>query len=226
MVWTADAAQPYPYDVAAAIEHFRSCDPILHAVVDQVGPYRLDFRAQMTPFEALLRSIVYQQLSGRAADTILGRLLALFGDDFPGPEQIIAMDFNAIRQCGMSQAKTRAVKDLAQKQAHGQLPAPGAAADLSDAELIEAYTQVRGIGPWTVEMLLIFNLGRADILPVTDLGIRRGFMIASGDAEMPSPKQLAAHGEKWRPYRSIASWYLWRAADPEYRAPQAKPADL
>ena len=218
MVWTTQKPGQYPYDVDAAIEHFRHSDPVLHDLVTEIGEYRLELRSEMSPFEALFRSIVYQQLSGHAAGSILNRLLGLFGDSFPDPPQVISSDPDALRSCGLSHAKIRAVKDLAEKQSAGQLPAAGEINQISDDKLVDAYTIVRGIGPWTVEMLMIFNLGRADVLPVTDLGVRRGFMVAVDGSELPTPKELAGHGQKWKPYRSVASWYLWRAADPKFRA--------
>jgi len=218
MVWTAPEPGNYPYDVAAAVEGFRTNDPDLYELIAEIGEYRLELRDAMTPFEALVRSIVYQQLSGYAADSILKRVLSLYGDDFPTPQAVLKTQDETLRSCGLSRAKTLAVKDLAEKQAGGELPEPSQIESASDQELIEAYTIVRGIGPWTVEMLLIFNLGRSDVLPVTDLGVRRGFMVAFGGNDLPSAKELASHGERWRPYRSIASWYLWRAADPKFRA--------
>ncbi len=218
MVWSAPEPGHYPYDVAAAVEGFRSTDPVLFELIAEIGDYRLELRDSMTPFEALLRSIVYQQLSGRAADTILKRVLNLYGDDFPSPQAVLNTEDEALRSCGLSRAKTLAVKDLADKQVGNHLPKPSDIERASNQDLIDAYTVVRGIGPWTVEMLLIFNLGRSDVLPVTDLGVRRGFMVVYGGDELPSPKELGDHGERWRPYRSIASWYLWRAADAKFRA--------
>lgn len=217
MVWTADHSLCYPYDPNAAIRHFETVDGTLHELIREVGEYRLELRSEMTAFDALLRSIVYQQLSGRAAASILQRVLALYGDNFPGPRQLINADYEQLRACGLSQAKISAVKDLAKRQEAGELPAAADIGRMTDSELIDAFTTVRGIGPWTVQMLLIFNLGRGDVLPINDLGVRRGFKVAFGLNEMPSPEELRQHGECWKPFRSVASWYLWRAADPEFR---------
>lgn len=207
-----------PYDPEDALGHFRSTDPILAGLTAEIGEFRLKFRTESTPFEALLRSIVYQQLSGRAAGSILTRVLGLYGDAFPTPAELLDTAEETLRSCGLSQAKTRAVKDLAEKTGQGALPAPDAIAGMSSAEIIKAFTAVRGIGPWTVEMLLIFNLGHPDILPATDLGVRRGFSVAYQRTVLPEPDELLKHGERWKPYRSVASWYLWQAADPKFRA--------
>ncbi|MDE0308539.1 MAG: hypothetical protein OXI60_01730 [Acidiferrobacterales bacterium] len=218
MVWTADRSVQYPYDPAAAIRHFRSVDKALYDLTREIGAYRLELRSDMTPFSALLRSIVYQQLSGHAAKAILDRVLALYDSRFPQPKQLINTTFDQLRACGLSQSKIRAVWDLAQKEEAGLLPTPADVQDMTDSELIDAYTTVRGIGPWTVQMLLIFNLGRSDVLPDNDLGVRRGFKVAFSLDDMPSPEQLRLHGERWNPYRSVASWYLWRAADTKFRS--------
>ena len=218
MVWTADRSIRYPYDLDAAFQLFEKVDRTLFELTREIGEYRLELRSDMTAYEALLRSIVYQQLSGHAAGSILGRVLALYGNNFPEPKQLIDTEFDQLRACGLSQAKIKAVLDLAEKEEAGLLPAPADIEHMTDSELIDTFTTVRGIGPWTVEMLLIFSLGRSDILPATDLGVRRGFKVAFGMDEMPSPKELQQHGECWKPYRSVASWYLWRAADPKFRA--------
>ena len=218
MVWTTDSRIRYPYNPESAIDLFRQVDSTLFDLIDEIGEYRLELRSEMTPFQALLRSIVYQQLSGHAAGSILNRVLALYDVEFPDPGQLLATDKDELRACGLSHAKIRAVLDLAQKEADGILPSVTEVDNMSDTELIDAYTTVRGIGPWTVQMLLIFNLGRSDILPTTDLGVRRGFKVAYAMDDLPSPQELEQRGECWKPYRSVASWYLWRAADPKFRS--------
>ncbi len=218
MVWTSDCSSQYPYDPEAAIRHFEKVDGLLFNLTKEIGAYRLELRSDMTAFEALLRSIVYQQLSGHAAKAILDRVLELYDDVFPQPRQLMVTDFDQLRACGLSQSKIRAVWDLAEKEDTGLLPTPAGIRSMTDSELIDAFTTVRGIGPWTVQMLLIFNLGRSDVLPDNDLGVRRGFKVAFDLNDMPSPEELKQHGERWQPYRSVASWYLWRAADPKFRS--------
>ncbi len=218
MVWTSDCSIQYPYDPEAAIRHFENVDNLLFNLTREIGAYRLELRSDMTPFEALLRSIVYQQLSGHAAKAILDRVLELYDDEFPKPKQLIATDFDQLRACGLSQSKIRAVWDLAEKEDACLLPTPTGIQSMTDSELIDTFTTVRGIGPWTVQMLLIFNLGRSDVLPDNDLGVRRGFKVAFNLNDMPSPEELKQHGKRWKPYRSVASWYLWRAADPNFRS--------
>ncbi len=216
----SSAGEPtaYPEDLESAVRHFERADRILFDLITEVGDDRPEPREDQSPFQALLRSIVYQQLSGKAAGSILNRVLSLYGGEFPEPRQLIATEFDQLRSCGLSQSKIRAVVDLAQKEDAGLLPTPSEVKQMTDSELIEAFTAVRGIGPWTVQMLLIFNLGRSDVLPTTDLGVRRGFKVAYGMDDLPSFDELARHGECWKPYRSFASWYLWRAADPNFRS--------
>ena len=201
------------YDLDAAAEHIATADPVMAAVVERAGPCRMQIGRLDNPFQALLRSIVYQQLNGKAAGTIHGRVLDLFPGEHPDPEEILAMPDDALRACGLSRAKTAAAKDLAARVLDGTVPDADALAAMDNAEIIERLTTVRGIGPWTVEMLLIFQLGRPDVLPVTDYGVRNGFRRAYGLDDLPTPKELRIEGERWSPYRSVASWYLWRAAD-------------
>ncbi|MCU0785935.1 MAG: DNA-3-methyladenine glycosylase [Verrucomicrobia bacterium] len=166
------------------------------------------------PFQALVRSVTFQQLNGKAAETILGRVLALYpGKRFPAPEELLATPDDQLRAAGLSRNKTAAVKDIAAKTLEGIIPDSRAIKKLSNEEILERLTTVRGVGPWTVEMLLMFTLGREDVLPATDFGLRKGFALTYGLEELPSPKELLAHGEKWRPHRTTASWYLWRAVD-------------
>jgi DNA-3-methyladenine glycosylase II len=162
----------------------------------------------------LVRSVAYQQLNGTAAKTILDRVKALYPDRrFPAPEDLLATPDERLRGAGLSRAKTRAIKDIASKTLAGVVPGARAIAKLSDAEIVERLTSVRGVGPWTVEMLLIFTLGRADVLPATDYGVRKGFALTYGWKELPKPQEVLEHGERWRPHRTTAAWYLWRSLE-------------
>lgn len=189
-------------------------DPKLYQLIGEIGEFRLRRSSQFTPFQELLRSIVYQQLSGKAAASIFGRLRALYAKKgYPSARNILDTPEADLRACGLSRTKIKSVKDLAQKTNSRQLPSGRKIQTLTDAELIENYTAVFGIGRWTVEMLMIFNLERPDVLPASDLGIRRGFMVTYNLDEMPQPAEILRCGEQWKPYRTMASWYLWRAAD-------------
>lgn len=196
-----------------AARAFLAADPILGPVVRQVGPYRLK-PVKREPYEALVRAIAHQQVHGRAAEAMLNRMIALFpGQDFPSPTDVLKLEDGALRACGFSGAKVAAILDIAHKTAGGLVPTRRAAARLPDEELIERLVALRGVGRWTVEMLLIFTLGRPDILPVDDFGVREGYRHAAGLDAQPKPKELAAIGAAWAPHRSAAAWYLWRAAD-------------
>ena len=206
----------YPDCLSAALEHIRSSDPELGKAIDRVGHYVVEIKSEQEPFESLLRSIVYQQLSGHAAGAIFKRLLALYPDkSHPSPEDLLLTSAETLRSCGLSRSKVRSVTDLADKTHQGLLPNRKKVQMMSDEDIIEAFTTVFGIGQWTCEMLLMFTLGRLDILPVSDLGVRRGFMHAYRLDEMPSPQEVMKRGELWKPYRSIASFYLWKLADGE-----------
>ncbi len=197
-----------------ALQHLLRADKILARVVKKVGPCPLAPRRRVPPYQALVKSVAYQQLNGKAADTIFRRMLALFpGQKFPTPADIIAATDEKLRSAGLSRAKTAAIKDIAAKTIAGIVPPRRVIAKMSDAEIIEQLTTIRGVGPWTVEMLLMFTLGRPDILPATDYGVRSGFARVYGLKELPSPKELLAHGERWRPHRTVASWYMWRALE-------------
>jgi DNA-3-methyladenine glycosylase II len=197
---------------AAALRHLRR-DPVLKAVIRKVGPCTLEAAAR-EPYEALVRAIAHQQVHGRAAEAILGRFIALYpGHDFPPPAQVLLTPVEAMRGCGLSGNKVAAIRDIAEKAAGGLVPTSEVAARLSDEALIERLVAIRGVGRWTVEMLLIFTLGRPDVLPVDDFGVREGWRVSAGLEAQPKPKDLAALGEAWAPWRSIAAWYLWRAAD-------------
>ena len=195
-------------------KHFAACDPVMAALIRAAGPYRLAPETARSPFESLARAITHQQLNGIAAERILGRFVALCGNGaFPLPAAVIARPDHELRAVGLSFAKIASLKDLAAKAENGIVPHGAALVTLGDGEIIERLTQVRGIGRWTVEMLLIFQLGRPDVLPVDDFGVRNGFRLAYGLRGMPTPRALAAFGERWAPQRTAAAWYLWRAVE-------------
>ena len=198
----------------SAAAHLSRADRKLAVIIKQVGACPLKPRRGVQPWQALVRSVAFQQLNGNAAETIFNRFLALFPDTkLPTPEQIVRASDKQLRSAGLSGAKTAAIKDIAAKTIASVVPDRRAIAKLSDAEIIERLTTIRGVGPWTVEMLLMFTLGRPDVLPVTDYGVRNGFAILHSLKELPPPKELLAYGERWRPHRSAAAWYLWRVVD-------------
>ena len=207
------AAARYPFDTSAAVAALREADPALGRAIDTFGPFAMRRQAMRTPFEALLRAIVYQQLSGRAAGAIHARVLALFEGGQPTPRALATMSEERLRQAGLSRAKAAAARDLAEKTIARVVPGGRALRGMPDDEVVARLVQVRGVGLWTVEMLLMSHLARPDVLPATDLGIRRGFSRIQGLEELPEPADLLAYGERWRPWRTVASWYLWRAAD-------------
>lgn len=197
-------------------------DPVMRRLIREVGPFTLTPQMRRSPFESLARAIAYQQLHEKAANSILRRFVALFpARRFPQPADLLAMNEQAIRGAGFSQAKVAALRDLAAKTLDGTVPPGRAIKRLEDDAIVERLVAVRGIGRWTVEMLLIFQLGRPDVLPVDDFGVRNGFRIAYGRRAMPTPNEVLRYGERWRPYRTAAAWYLWRAVD---RAKEAKRA--
>jgi len=203
-----------PFDPVAAVRHLRRVDPELAAVIRKTGPCPLQPRMRYSPFEELLESIVYQQLSGKAAATIYGRVRALFpARRALDPAALLAVPEEHLRGAGLSRAKTAAARDLAAKTLEGLVPTRAALRRMPDDEVVGRLTAVRGVGRWTVEMLLIFRLGRPDVLPVHDLGIQKGFQLTFRTRQRPRPERIERHGERWRPYRSVASWYLWRATD-------------
>ena len=195
------------------LAHFSGRDPVMAALVRAVGPYA-PATDDCHPFQALAQAIAHQQLNGIAANTILRRLVEAYGaGPFPSPQWILDTPVARLRAAGFSGAKVAALKDLAAQTLTAVVPERAALLDLDDETIIERLTQVRGIGRWTVEMLLIFRLGRPDVLPVDDFGVRAGFRAAYGLKSLPHPKALAAWGERWKPYRSAAAWYLWRALE-------------
>jgi methylated-DNA-[protein]-cysteine S-methyltransferase len=209
-----DARDGLLFDPEQAVAALATADKALAKLIARVGPLKLQIESVQTPFQALAESIVYQQLTGKAAATILGRVHAVYGGrKHFKPEAIAATNDEHLRAAGLSRAKTAALKDLAAKTLDGTVPTARGLAGATDDELIERLTAIRGIGRWTVEMLLIFRLGRPDVLPVDDYGVRKGFQRLLRAKELPTRAQLAKRGERWKPYRSAASWYLWRACD-------------
>jgi DNA-3-methyladenine glycosylase II len=196
------------------LTHLAAADPVLGGLIRAVGPYRLEPQIDCHPFEALAQAIAHQQLNGTAANTILRRLVDSCGAGvFPTPQMVLAASRQSLRGAGFSFAKVAALRDLADKTLAAVVPDAATLHALTDEDIITRLTQVRGIGRWTVEMLLIFRLGRPDVLPVDDFGVRAGFRAAYGLSTTPRPKALAAFGERWKPYRSVAAWYLWRALE-------------
>ena len=202
-----------------AIAHLRARDPKLGALIDRAGPFTLRLDQSVSPFESLLESILYQQLHGKAAAAIHARMRAFFGGD-PTPRLLLETPDEPLRAAGVSGNKIKAMRDLASRTINGTVPSHAAILKMSDADIVERLTEVRGIGPWTVEMLLIFRLGRPDVLPVTDYGVRKGYALTFmrvpksrplEAADLPKPDVVFRRGLRWAPYRSVASWYLWRA---------------
>ncbi|MDH3690704.1 MAG: DNA-3-methyladenine glycosylase 2 family protein [Gammaproteobacteria bacterium] len=204
------------YDAQRAVVTLRRSDEQLAALMRRVGRFALVPRSNMTPFHELLRAIIYQQLSGKAASAIYKRILKLLGARKPSPRAILELSTEELRVAGLSRSKIISVKDLAHKTIEGMVPGKRRLQKMEDKEIVAKLVAVRGVGQWTAEMLLIFNLGRPDVLPVSDLGVRKGFMLAYQTGVMPTEAELQQYGERWRPYRSVASWYLWRANDLEY----------
>lgn len=186
----------------------------MRLLIREHGQCGLAPETRRSPFQSLVQAVAHQQLNGTAANTILARFKKLFpGRRFPRPEDLAGVTDLQIRACGFSFAKIKAIRDIAEKTRSGVVPASREIIGLSDDEIIARLTQVRGVGRWTVEMLLIFQLGRHDVLPANDFGVRTGFRHSYQKRGLPQPKEILAHGEIWRPYRTTASWYLWRAAD-------------
>jgi DNA-3-methyladenine glycosylase II len=218
-----------PFDAVEAVEYLSARDPKLGALIERAGPFTLRLDPSPSPFESLLESILYQQLHGKAAATIHRRVRDYFGGD-PTPQMLIDTPDDPLRAAGVSGNKIKAFRDLAAKTLDGTVPTHAAIKKLPDAEIIERLTAVRGIGAWTVEMLLIFRLGRPDVLPVTDYGVRKGFALtfqkvpkarALAAEDLPKADVLLRRGKKWAPFRSVASWYMWRACDLAKNTPPA-----
>ena len=201
-----------PFDLAEATRYLSSKDEKLAVLIAETASFQTDTDAAQSPYEALMESIAYQSISGKAAATIFARVKALGTNGHPPtPQQMLKLRKQTLRKAGLSGAKVLAMRDLAAKTIQGIVPTREVAGKMSDEELVERLVSVRGIGAWTVEMFLIFNLGRPDVLPIHDLGVKKGWSVTYGKKHMPKPKELLAFGERWRPYRTIASWYMWRA---------------
>lgn len=195
------------------LTHLKKNDRVLGRAMDKIGPFEMKAQKHKSLHRPLMESVVYQQLAGKAAAAILSRFRQLYPDcDFPSVEQVLKTKLPKLQSAGLSKAKAMAIQDIAKKTAEGIVPPPKDLKLLSDDEIVERLTQIRGVGPWTVHMLLI-KMGRPDVLPTTDYGIRKAFSLLYKQKELPTAKALLEHGEKWRPYRSIASWYLWRTLD-------------
>jgi DNA-3-methyladenine glycosylase II len=202
-----------------ATDHLYGVDPVMRRLIEEIGPFSLKPRGRRSPFESLARAIAYQQLHDKAAESILKRFIALFpGRRFPRPDELLAVHMRSVRKAGFSRPKILALRDLAAKTLDGTVPTNRMIRQLADEAIIERLIEVRGVGRWTAEMLLIFQLGRPDVLPVDDFGVRNGFRIAYESPSMPTPKQMLQYRERWKPHRTAAAWYLWRAADRERQA--------
>jgi DNA-3-methyladenine glycosylase II len=210
-----------PFDPDEAVKHLRASDAKLAKLIDCAGPFTLRIDHTVSPFESLLESILYQQLHGKAAATIHRRVREYFGGD-PTPQILIDTPDEPLRAAGVSGNKIKAFRDLAARTLDGTVPTHAAIRRMPDAEIVKRLIEVRGIGTWTVEMLLIFRLGRPDVLPVTDYGVRKGFALTFQRvpksrpleaADLPKPDVMLRRAKRWAPYRSVASWYLWRACD-------------
>ena len=205
----------FGFDPGKAVRHLKGADPALGEIMARIGPFAMQLKSSRSLFGALAEAIVYQQLSNKAAATIYGRVEALFPRAKDGfrPHHILKANDEALRGCGLSRAKVLAVQDLARRVHGGELPTLEQAQALGDEELIERLVAVRGIGRWSAEMFLMFRLGRPDVLPLDDYSLRKAYAKAFRKRALPSPQALEKHGEKWRPYRTVASWYLWRTLE-------------
>jgi DNA-3-methyladenine glycosylase II len=200
------------FDLTEALRHLSERDVQLKELIASTAAFHIDVEDGQSPYEALMEAIAFQSISGKAATTIFGRIKAL-GENGrpPAPQKMLKIPSTKLRKAGLSGAKVLAMKELAKKTIEGIVPTHDQALKLSDEELVERLVSVRGIGAWTVEMFLIFRLGRPDVLPIHDLGVKKGWSVAYGKKHMPKPQELLKFGERWRPYRSVASWYMWRA---------------
>lgn len=209
MLWTDGTNE-----LDRAASHLSGSDPVLARLIERVGPCRIAPPPAITPFQYLCRAIVGQQLSGKAAATIFGRVCEIYRPTpMPTPKRLLGTPAERLRGAGLSRAKTAAVMDLARFALARKLPSVERLRELDPEQVVQRLTEVRGVGRWTVEMLLIFYLGHPDVLPLTDLGVQKGFAITYRKRARPNPAALDRHGKRWRPYRSVAAWYLWRALE-------------
>src|SRR3984957_6464777 len=205
---------PFPFDHLKAHAHLSGLDKRLARLIEKTGTFHFKLDTCDSVYESLLEAITHQSISGKAAATIFGRIKMLGTEGrCPTPQQILAATDLTLREAGLSYAKAASMKDLAQKTIEGIVPTIKEAHALSDEELVTRLISVKGIGAWTVEMFLMFRLGRPDVLPIHDYGVQKGFALTYGKKFMPKPRELAAFGERWRPYRTVASWYMWRAIE-------------
>src|ERR1700676_3822863 len=201
-----------PFDLRIAKAALAAKDERLARLIEETVEFQIEMESMASPYEALMESITYQSISGKAAATIFARIKALGSNGrAPTPQEMLKLRPQKLRKAGLSGAKVLAMKDLAQKTIDGVVPTMEQALSMTDEELVQRLVSVRGIGAWTVEMFLIFRLGRPDVLPIHDLGVKKGWSVAYGKKHMPKPNELLAFGERWRPYRTVASWYMWRA---------------
>ncbi len=201
-------------DTSKATRYLIKVDPDLAKVIRKIGCCTLKPDKSRTVYASLVRSIVYQQLTGKVAGIIFNRLLGLFpGKRFPSPQSILSISIERLRSAGLSNQKSQYIRNIAQASIDGIVPDSRMANRMTDQQLVNQLTSIKGVGRWTVEMLLIFRLGRPDVLPVTDYGVQKGFAVVKRLVEHPKPKQLIVAGECWSPYRTVATWYLWRATD-------------
>lgn len=226
-------ARRLPFDRDEAVAHLTKSDAKLGRLIQRAGPFTLKLDLSPSPFESLFEAILYQQLHGKAAATIHRRVREYFGGD-PAPKELLAVPDEPLRAAGVSGNKIKAMRDLAAKTIDGTVPSHKAILRMPDADIVERLTEVRGIGPWTVEMLLIFRLGRPDVLPVTDYGVRKGYALTFMKlpksrpieaADLPKPDAMFRRGRRWAPFRSVASWYLWRACDLARGQTSSRPLD-
>jgi len=212
MINAPESTLALPFDHAEAHAHLSGKDKRLAALIERVGGFAFRLDECDSVYESLLEAIMHQSIAGKAAQVIWGRIKALGTDGrCPTPEELLRVSKPKLRKAGLSNAKVAAVRDLAQKTIDGVVPTIEAAQKLSDQELVDRLISVRGIGPWTVEMFLIFRLGRPDVLPIHDYGVQKGWALTYRKKNIPKPKDLLKFGERWRPYRTVASWYMWRA---------------
>jgi len=195
-----------------AVAHLRAADPLLSDVIDRVGACKFAPRAEGTHFDAVVRAIVYQQLSGKAAATIHARVMGLYGNRPPAPAELLETPDSDLREAGLSRQKLSYLKDLAEKVDSGEVPLDDLE-EMQDDDVVDALVKVKGVGRWTAQMFLMFRLGRPDVLPDLDLGIQKGVQLMHGLDALPPPRRVLELGEPWRPYRTIASWYLWRSLE-------------
>ena len=201
-------------DTSKATRYLIKVDPDLAKVIRKIGCCTLKPDKSRTVYASLVRSIVYQQLTGKVAGIIFNRLLGLFpGKRFPSPQSILSISIERLRSAGLSNQKAQYIRNIAQASIDGIVPDSRMANRMTDQQLVNQLTSIKGVGRWTVEMFLIFRLGRPDVLPVTDYGVQKGFAVVKRLVEHPKPKQLIVVGKYWSPYRTVATWYLWRAAD-------------